>query len=322
MRVLQSGREIETPARGVAVKTLQTDAAINHGSCGGPVHSGEAVGGVLAVHTEGRGIAFAVPATRVRELLKKVRSVKCFSLNLKEVEVMKEFRFRPVLEALENRLTPSGGGPDVWSSTGNTGWYTPGNWSQGVAPNPQNGYQAVFNSTSSVECILPGTENQQACQSRPASLLLDTSFAGMLQVTGESHVTGETVVHSGTIDNHVQSFDCEGALTWDGGQFYNASSAGDLYLRGTLAASRINGGGSVYCGDQIHMDTAGVTLQITGSTHVWFYYNCGINPNASNALLSTSNCTLSEAGTSASVILLTNGGQFAVGPGARCRART
>jgi hypothetical protein len=106
-----------------------------------------------------------------------------FSFQLEKLTMKMKNRFRPSLEALEDRLTPSGGGPDVWSSTGNTDWYTPGNWSQNAVPNTTNGYQAVLNNTSSVKCIWPGTEG--GGQARPASLLLDSTFSGTLQVTGE-----------------------------------------------------------------------------------------------------------------------------------------
>lgn len=53
---------------------IQTDAAINPGNSGGPLLNldGEVVGVVSAAITAGRGIGFAVPASRLRQLLAEI----------------------------------------------------------------------------------------------------------------------------------------------------------------------------------------------------------------------------------------------------------
>ncbi|WP_437783075.1 trypsin-like peptidase domain-containing protein [Sorangium sp. So ce1097] len=54
---------------------LQTDAAINPGNSGGPLFNaaGEVIGIATAIHTDGRGISFAVPIDEVVEVLPELR---------------------------------------------------------------------------------------------------------------------------------------------------------------------------------------------------------------------------------------------------------
>jgi S1-C subfamily serine protease len=67
------GREITTPSGYVLKKLIQTDAPINPGNSGGPLLNtdGELVGVVFAVREGAQNIAFAIPADRVRDYVKK-----------------------------------------------------------------------------------------------------------------------------------------------------------------------------------------------------------------------------------------------------------
>ena len=55
---------------------IQTDASINPGNSGGPLFNlrGEVIGINTAIHAEGQGIGFAIPANQVRDALQQLRA--------------------------------------------------------------------------------------------------------------------------------------------------------------------------------------------------------------------------------------------------------
>jgi S1-C subfamily serine protease len=72
------GRELEMPSGAVLKKVIQTDASLNPGNSGGPLVNilGELIGINVALRQDAQSMGFAIPANRVRLVIKKAMAAE------------------------------------------------------------------------------------------------------------------------------------------------------------------------------------------------------------------------------------------------------